>query len=166
VDDHSPLVDLSEWPQRTRLIVVPASADDIIWAQRRLLGDIGGRPPEDLVLDLSRAQLMAQEYELGPLVGVEARPEVAVDVFLFPPAAGMRWRCRDRRHLGRGLVTGSGQFDRTLTELVWIAHWHRDIFPSDALDASRSVSAKAGKVIADPVGSGSLTSWARMPRAG
>jgi hypothetical protein len=82
---------------------------------------------------LGRAQLAAQAHQLGSLVGVETLMSTAVDLVLFhPPAQARGGDAEIGSHLGYGLVTGSGQLDRPLAELVWIAHWHRDILPSDA----------------------------------
>ena len=92
-----------------------------------------GGTPEDLVLHLRRAQLPAQAHELSPLVGAQALSTPSVDVVLLhPPTQTRRGDAEIGGHLGDGLVSAPGHLDRSLAELVWIAHWHRDILPSDA----------------------------------
>ena len=59
------------------------------------------------------------------------RPSVDV-VLLHPPTQTRRGDAEIGGHLGDGLVSAPGHLDRSLAELVWIAHWHRDILPSDA----------------------------------
>ena len=57
----------------------------------------------------------------------------AVDVVLFhPPPQARGGDAEIGRDSSYRLVTGSGQLDRPLAELVWITHWHRDILPRDA----------------------------------
>ena len=62
------------------------------WARQRLLGEVRGRPAEDLDLHLGGAQLPTQAHQLGPLVGVRGRS-------LRPPSMSSCFIHR-RRHDG------------------------------------------------------------------